>query len=137
MLRRVSLSLQDGEGWLRIVRERFFWIRACVQEPGMRRQNGYMWAVANRDLRDFFSASWPSYIVTAFHEDWRGLRMTAENRFPPAMRNVGDPAEMSPLENENAAPMVEIRQPLQYGEALEHRDAKSIAEMREERLEPE
>ncbi|CAJ1004220.1 hypothetical protein [Brevibacillus aydinogluensis] len=63
--------------------------------------------------------------------------MTAENRFPPAMRNVGDPAEMSPLENESAAPMVEIRPPLQYGEALEHRDAKSVAEMREERLKME
>ncbi|MBR8658917.1 hypothetical protein QO009_002200 [Brevibacillus aydinogluensis] len=63
--------------------------------------------------------------------------MTAENRFPPAMRNVGDLAEMSLLENESAAPMVEIRPPLQYGEALEHRDAKSVAEMREERLKME
>jgi hypothetical protein len=63
--------------------------------------------------------------------------VTTENRFPPAMRNLGEPAEMSPLGDEGDSPMVEIRQPLQYGEALEHREPKSVAEIREERLEME
>jgi len=63
--------------------------------------------------------------------------MTTEKEFPPAMRDIGIPSEMSPLQDANDPPFVEIRQPLSYGEAVEISDPLSQTEIREERFEIE
>lgn len=63
--------------------------------------------------------------------------MTMEKDFPPIMRNIGVPSEMSPLEEENDTPFVEIRQQLRFGENVEIRDQLSLSELLEEKFEIE
>ncbi|UFJ39084.1 hypothetical protein LOK74_13470 [Brevibacillus humidisoli] len=62
-----------------------------------------------------------------------------ENRFPPAMQDVGTPEEMSPTEGitesyNETPPIVEVNRPLSAGEPTEIREALALGDIREERL---
>lgn len=55
--------------------------------------------------------------------------MAEENRFPPAMREMGTPEVMSPMDAAADSPFVEVRQPLPMGEVNELRDPESATDL--------
>jgi len=57
-----------------------------------------------------------------------------EKEYPPAMREIGVPEEMSP-EAAADSPLVEVRQPLHFGEMREIDQPLQLEDIREQRLE--
>ena len=60
-----------------------------------------------------------------------------ENRFPPAMRDLGTPEEMSPRTDglglsDAAPPIVEVNRPVAAGEPTEVREPLPAGDIREE-----
>ena len=50
-----------------------------------------------------------------------------QNEFPSAMNDMGEPAEMSPVnDSQSMAPMVEVNQPTEPQDPLEIRDRASV-----------
>ncbi|MEH7417939.1 hypothetical protein V7266_21940 [Neobacillus drentensis] len=51
--------------------------------------------------------------------------MDKQNKFSTSMNDMGEPSEMSPI-NESEAPMVEVNQPTETQDPLEIRDSASV-----------
>lgn len=63
--------------------------------------------------------------------------MAPEREFPETMRSIGVPSEMSPTQETNDAPFVEIRAPLRFGESVENSDPSAQDTAQEEQFEIE